>query len=192
MEPPKAVDLGLPSGKLWSDRNIGAMSETEAGLYFAWGETEGYKDANARNAALGRSDGFSSDAYNAGDADSISANLTSDNDAAVKNYGGNWRMPTKAECEELYNNTNHEWTTINGVTGRKFTNKTDSSKYIFIPAVGIYDGTTLYGSGPYGYYWSSTFYSSSYAYLLRFNSSGVYTDDYYRYYGFSVRAIQDN
>lgn len=36
-------------------------------------------------------------------------------------------MPTKAEIEELYNNTNHEWTTINGVTGRKFTNKTNSS-----------------------------------------------------------------
>lgn len=36
------VDLGLPSGTLWAKMNVGAKSETDAGLYFAWGETQGY------------------------------------------------------------------------------------------------------------------------------------------------------
>ena len=31
------VDLSLPSGTLWSDKNIGAMTEEEGGLFFQWG-----------------------------------------------------------------------------------------------------------------------------------------------------------
>ena len=34
----KAVDLGLPSGTLWGDRNIGAKSVAESGNFYAWGE----------------------------------------------------------------------------------------------------------------------------------------------------------
>lgn len=37
---PLVVDLGLPSGTLWTDRNVGAEKEEDAGLYLAWGETE--------------------------------------------------------------------------------------------------------------------------------------------------------
>lgn len=36
------VDLGLPSGLLWAKYNIGANSEEEAGLYFQWGDIQGY------------------------------------------------------------------------------------------------------------------------------------------------------
>ena len=35
-------DLGLPSGTLWATSNIGAHSPEEYGLYFAWGEIQGY------------------------------------------------------------------------------------------------------------------------------------------------------
>ena len=38
------VDLGLPSGLLWADRNVGASSPEDVGLYFAWGETVGYNE----------------------------------------------------------------------------------------------------------------------------------------------------
>jgi hypothetical protein len=37
-----AVDLGLPSGTLWADRNVGATSPEDYGTYFAWGETDGF------------------------------------------------------------------------------------------------------------------------------------------------------
>ena len=36
------VDLGLPSGTLWAACNVGASKPSESGLYFAWGETQGY------------------------------------------------------------------------------------------------------------------------------------------------------
>ena len=36
------IDLGLPSGTLWCDRNLGASSPEDAGLYFQWGDTQGY------------------------------------------------------------------------------------------------------------------------------------------------------
>ena len=34
------VDLGLPSGLLWSTCNVGADTPEEYGDYFAWGETQ--------------------------------------------------------------------------------------------------------------------------------------------------------
>ena len=36
------VDLGLPSGLKWAAWNVGATKPEEFGLYFAWGETQGY------------------------------------------------------------------------------------------------------------------------------------------------------
>jgi uncharacterized protein (TIGR02145 family) len=184
-----AVDLGLPSGKLWANANVGAESVEEAGLYFAWGETEGYADANERNAALGRTDGFSQNAYNAAGASSISANLTLEQDAARQNMLGDWRMPTNAEFQELYNNTDKEWTSINSVNGWKFFNKEDHSKWIFMPAVGSYYGTSRNNYGSNGFYWSATYNSSSNAYYLDFYSSSVSTNLYSRYFGFPVRAV---
>ena len=34
-----AINLGLPSGTLWADRNVGASLPEEYGSYFSWGET---------------------------------------------------------------------------------------------------------------------------------------------------------
>ena len=42
----KAIDLSLPSGRLWADKNVGAEKETDYGLYFQWGDTIGYTDAS--------------------------------------------------------------------------------------------------------------------------------------------------
>lgn len=36
---PILVDLGLPSGTKWADRNIGATSVTSVGGYYSYGET---------------------------------------------------------------------------------------------------------------------------------------------------------
>lgn len=44
-----AVDLGLPSGRLWADRNVGAKSVDDYGTYFAWGETEGFTYDGTKN-----------------------------------------------------------------------------------------------------------------------------------------------
>ena len=37
------VDLGLPSGIKWAACNIGAKTPEENGMYFSWGDVEGFK-----------------------------------------------------------------------------------------------------------------------------------------------------
>ena len=39
----QAVDLGLPSGTLWANKNVGASSESDNGILFIWGDITGKK-----------------------------------------------------------------------------------------------------------------------------------------------------
>lgn len=108
------VDLGLPSGNLWAKYNIGANSEEEGGLYFQWGDTQGYTAeqvgdgeglkafdwADYKFSIDGSSSNFSK--YNTSDSKTI---LDPEDDAAHVNMGGNWRMPTFDEYKELCLNT---------------------------------------------------------------------------------------
>lgn len=43
------VDLGLPSGSKWADRNVGAKTVDDYGTYFAWGETSGLTYDGVKN-----------------------------------------------------------------------------------------------------------------------------------------------
>jgi uncharacterized protein (TIGR02145 family) len=96
-----------------------------------------------------------------------------------------WRLPTKEEFDKLRdkNKVSSEWTTVNGVAGRKFTDKT-SGNSIFLPAVGFrdYSDGTLYNAGSFGNYWSSTQSNAAYAYGLDFGSGNAYV------YGYGDRA----
>ena len=108
------VDLGLPSQLKWAKRNIGANSEEDSGLYFQWGDTQGYTAEQVGNG--GGQKAFSwadykfsidgSDAnfskYNASDSKTV---LDPEDDAVHVNMGGNWRMPTFDEYKELCLNT---------------------------------------------------------------------------------------
>lgn len=102
----------------------------------------------------------------------------------------NWCVPTREDFQELYDNCDSEWVTLNGIRGRRFTSPMTGNS-VFFPAAGGYDGTTLNDRGSRGYYWSSSFYSATSAYTLHFNSSSVSPQNYYsRRLGFSVRAVQ--
>lgn len=172
----KAIDLGLPSGLKWAAGNLGAEEETDPGLYYMWGETEGHAKDSGYD--------FSNANYTSKGLNAISTNLTLAQDAANVRLGGGWRMPTKDEFQELYNNTKVTRTTINGVYGCKFTNMTDNSKYIFMPAAGLYNGSSLGNWGSRGWYWSSD------AYYFNFYSSGSGTSyASNRYCGQSVRGV---
>ena len=110
----ETVDLGLPSKLKWAKCNIGANSEEESGLYFQWGDTQGYTAEQVGNgeglkaftcadykwSVDGSSSNFSK--YNGSDSKTI---LDLDDDAAHVNMGGNWRMPTFDEYKELCLNT---------------------------------------------------------------------------------------
>ena len=191
-----AVDLGLPSGTLWANMNVGANSEEAPGNYFAWGETEPlktnfswytYKWCNGSETTLTKYNTDSS--YGTVD---NKTELDLEDDAAYVNWGSSWRMPSGAQFDELINSsyTTTEWTTQNGVKGRKITSKSNGNS-IFLPAAGFRD-TSLYFAGSYGYYWSRTLgtVSPSSAWYLYFYSDYVYTYDDYRCYGRSVRPVR--
>ena len=181
------VDLGLPSGLKWATCNVGATTPEEYGLYFAWGETTGYTAEQVTNGERL----FTKDVYNAGPAASINTDLTLEQDAAHVNLGGNWRMPTEAEYQELIDNCDVTWTNdYNGtkVAGRIFTSKVNG-KSVFFPAAGICNSSSVKSVGSSGIYWSVSWYSYSKARTLFFHSSGQYTSDGGRIYGYPVRAV---
>ena len=114
-------------------------------------------------------------------------------DAARANWGGEWRMPTFVEFQELLNNTTKEWTTQNGVKGYKFTSTTNG-KSIFLPAAGFRSNSKLYYAGSSGYYWSSSLdegYPDG-AWGLFFGSGSVDAGNYDRINGHSVRPVRQN
>ena len=113
-------------------------------------------------------------------------------DAARANWGGSWRMPTKAEFEELLNNCNWEWTSQGEVSGYKVTSKKNGTS-IFFPAAGVCYGTSLSFDGIGGYYWSSTPYGGDVfnAYYLDFGLGNRNTNCFSRYNGRSVRPVSD-
>ena len=192
----KAIDLGLPSGRLWADRNVGAEKETDYGLYFQWGDTVGYADASHSTwetcPVNGGNSTYNKDSIAAWNADNLSDGLLKSGvDAATVNMGDNWRMPTLEDCIELINNTNHEYVEIDGVKGRKFSHKDDPSKYIFLPFAGVAAVGSFAYQGIGGLIWSSSVNSGSpaNAYLVGADESGCGDSAYFRYSALSVRGV---
>ena len=199
-----AIDLGLPSGLKWSDRNVGAEKETDYGLYFQWGDTVGYADASHSTWETCPGNGGNS-SYNAKSIDAWDAeNLQSVTgmeystkilkpsvDAATVNMGSKWRMPTFEDCAELLNNTNYEYAVIEGVKGGKFINKNDPSKYIFLPFAGYAVVGSFEGQGIEGNIWSSSVYSDSPAGAYYVGADESVCDDYAdsRCIALSVRGV---
>ena len=180
------VDLGLPSGIKWAAYNVGATKPEEYGDYFAWGEISpknSYNESNSVTCGLSYSELKSRSIIGS------DGNLTAEYDAARANWGGDWRMPTKAEQDELRSKCSWEWTSLNGVNGYRVTGPNGNS--IFVPAAGYRDGTSLDSGGSTGLYWSSTPGESDSvnAYYLYFFGSVYDWGGYYRYYGRSVRPV---
>ena len=178
---PVAVDLGLPSGTKWADRNIGALNPEDTGLYFSWGNTVGHE--------AGKDYNFEDD-YDNTPGSELKDDIDLEHDAARVNLGEPWKMPTKEQYKELVDNCESEVTTLNGYLGRRFTSKINGNS-IFMPFAGYISGTGLHDRGSNGFYWSSLLYSSAHGYYLYLYSSGVNPAlNYYRFNGFSVRAVQ--
>jgi hypothetical protein len=185
------VDLGL--SVKWATCNVGASKPEEYGDYFAWGETQPkttydwstYKWCNGSYDTQTKYCTKSS--YGTVD---NKTQLELSDDAARANWGGSWRMPTRAEQDELRENCTWTWTTQNGVNGYKVTSKKNGNS-IFLPAAGYRSGSSRYNAGSYGYYWSSSLYTDSpnLAYFLDFSSG--YVDWYYNFrcIGFTVRPV---
>ena len=186
---PEYVDLGL--SVLWATCNLGAATPEGHGDYFAWGETtrkskfyfENYKYCKGYN-----------DSYTQSCISKYSVKvdkkeiLELTDDAANANWGGDWRMPTQEEQDDLRTKCNWIWTTQNGINGYKVVGPNGNS--IFLPAAGYRNGTSIKEYGSYGRYWSSSLSKATHARSLSFNSSkGTFESNTERPIGLSIRPV---
>ena len=154
------VDLGLPSGNLWADRNVGAASPEAYGTYFSWGEVSGktnYADGTYKWGG-GASNPYTSNSwtkYNSTDKKKL---LDLEDDAANYNMGGDWCLPTCDDFKELTANTTYQWGILNGHSGATLTSKNNSNT-IFIPACGYIYSTAA--SQTNAFYLSSSMLATS-------------------------------
>ncbi len=153
------VDLGL--SVYWASCNIGAYTSTGQGNKYAFGETNVKNDYNISN-------------YVGGNAD-----------VAKQNWGGDWRLPTRYELEEITNKCSWKITTKNGVQVLTATGANGNS--IDLPYYSY-----IQDEGYQGWYWSSTSYSSSKAYCLHFSNNTVSYGTNNKFLGFLVRAVMAN
>ena len=177
---PEAKDLGLPSGTKWASFNIGANRPEEYGEYYAWGESgvkDAYKESTYEYCKNGMYTNIGKDIRG------------TEFDTAREKWGGEWMMPSTTQFNELIANCTNEWTTINGVKGRKFTSKING-EYIFFPAAGYY-GSSVGNTGTYGYYWSGNIDpdNAEKAYTMIAKSATPSMPVNPRYLGFSVRPV---
>lgn len=156
------IDLGLPSGLLWGDCNLGANFPHESGYYLAWGETSPKEDYSLSTYTYyDNEDGYTK--Y----FDTNSALLPED-DAATVILGGRWRLPTLYEFLELEHYCDHyhqPYTMINGVYGILFTSNITNNS-IFLPRYGSMHGTELLYDDSFGRYWSSELYDIDHPYMF--------------------------
>jgi hypothetical protein len=153
-----AVDLGLPSGTLWARRNIGASSSQDAGSYFAWGETAGHgsdrtfdwENYTHSGSAVNTLTKYNNNSYYGPVVDNKTV-LEEGDDAGYVLWDSFWGLPSTVQVNELVEQTDREWTSVEGLPGWRFTSKTNGNS-IFIPATGYYDGNVLSESDK-GYYW---------------------------------------
>jgi len=190
-----AVDMGLPSGTLWCDRNVGAKSPEDYGAFFSWGNTDPHYP-NRDNMDWGDDDdgfdySFDSDTYEKTEGYKLEGNIDMAHDAARVNMGEPWQMSTEEQIKELFDNCRWVRKTINGINGYLVTSKINGN-VIFFPCSGYGRGTSWYDRGSDGYYWASSLYSSASGRGLSFYSGGVGPQyGYSRFYGFTVRAVQN-
>ncbi len=192
-------------GPYWARANIGAENPVDYGYYFWWGDTIGYKRENDKWVASdGSNSNFSFSSDNTPTYGKINSTLQSEgwittdgvlapeHDAAHKHWGGDWRMPTKQEFEDLNSKCDWIWTSRNGVNGYVVRGRGEYAfNSIFLPCAGYGYGTSLINASSDGYYWSSVPGSDYYYAWHLFFISGYHSTIYNsRYYGQSIRPVQ--
>ena len=169
------VDLGLPSGTKWATMNIGANSETDSGNYYQYGK-------GVAQYAVTSGDSMYSGTENP---------LATSADTAAQVWGGEWHMPTSAQCQELIDNTTYEIVTDyqgSGINGATFT---ANGQTIFIPNSGHYwNGNKRTDDNAI---WTSTPHDRNVndSYVLHTTNSSAFVDTMYgsKLQGWTIRPV---
>ena len=187
------IDLGLPSGTLWAETNVDAMTAADGGGYYAWGETETKTEYTLDTYKFKTADGGSSK-YNT--TDSL-ITLQSEDDVATVKWGPNCRIPTRAECKEVFNEDycTLTWTSkINSkgdtISGYEVVSNANGNS-IFVPAAGIYSLNSIVNYNKTGNYWGSTqeYTIDEKAYGVFFFNGYSGPDFSWRYFGHTIRPV---
>lgn len=204
--PKGPVDLDLKSGNLWSSTNLGADYPEDAGDYYAWAELE-VKKTNALYdwsnykwcmGAFNELTKYCSSKYYG--YESFVDNKTAidlEDDAAAKELGGKWHIPSSNEWSEIKEQCGWESTIINGVRGwlvRSKSNPDDNKKVIFLPAAGYRDRGRTLDYNNFGYYWSSNCVPDGqwyYAYNMQLGYSSYQISTGARCFGESIRPVTE-
>lgn len=191
------VDFGL--SVKWAKTNLGAATETEYGNFYAWGGTIGYSSSVATDhtfdlahAPYYNNSGSAYTKYTSGE-----VNLEAADDAATQSRGAGWRMPTKAEFENLLAATDLVADYDAGeLKGYKLMKKGAPSIYIYLPAAGYRQNNEIVnqtGNFKSGYYWLSTLYSSDITGAYYIGFSYPYEAPQVKYlarrYGMTIRPV---
>ena len=189
-EPPEMVDLGLPSGTLWAQRNLGASSAYDYGNYYAWGETETKTSFSWKNYKYCKGTQNSLTKYctksTYGKIDNVTK-LDATDDMMKAKCGYYYSIPTKEDWEELF--TYCTWSRLGEVVMVRGSN----NNIIVLPLTGYRNGLNLYdcGTDGEGYYWTSTLDKNSPddAWFMHMNFGKHELKSYYRSQGRCIRPV---
>ena len=132
---PEYVDLGL--SVKWASFNVGATKPEEAGRYIGWGDPTGLKES------MSPSDyGLNANTMNIG--------FSQDYDTPYHLWGKKWRMPTRAEFEELFRKTTVKFDS----QSNSYVFTADNGNSISIPCGGLINNGSIEQPG-IGWYWTS-------------------------------------
>lgn len=193
------VDLGLPSGTLWSTVNVGAQTPFQRGQYFSWGNIEGYVASYNEGDYSGEIVGYSfiQGNYELTNGYQLSGSIPIENDAAVDIMGGEWSIPTDTQFQELFDNCTITWVTKNGVQGKLFTSNING-KTLFIINNGYGNATTLDSPMYQSAYWTNAEDDVDTSKALSFvlgtsilpNLTPVHAEE--KRFGFGIRAVKSS
>lgn len=171
---------------------MGAANPEDYGNYYAWGETETKPVYTWSNYKFGPNyysltKYCTKPSYGTVDNKTI---LDPEDDVAHVTWGGNWRMPTIEEQQELLYNCTWTWTTKNNIYGCEV--KAPNGNSIFLPAAGYQSASSPASVGEIGYYASCSLNpnfpdESYYLYLTSYNKG--WSKDGYRHNGLAVRPV---
>lgn len=180
--PDNVVDLGLESGLLWANANIGASVAYNPGNYYAWGETTVKSSYLWNNYAFGTETALTKYTGN-------SSTLSADDDVAAKTLGTGWRMPNSYDWIDIEDYCRITTDAQGGIGGLKITSKRNGNS-IFIPFGGYKDGSTIKGtSDGCSYIWCKDRTGCADKNAWSFTGEGASAMP--RYYGMPVRAVFD-
>lgn len=181
------IDLGLPSNTKWATCNIGASSPEFCGNYFAWGEISPQKSYEGK---YSNTYGKSKETLISNGIISTDGELKPSYDAATVNWGEEWKMPNKQECEELIQLCKWEWCKVGKTNGYQITGPNGNS--IFIPASGYKYKSSENYVGKGGGILSSTCDDDNYSlYCVAIctDKTKHYLSRYLRYEGRAIRPV---